>query len=81
MSRGHWGIENRLFHVKDDSFGEDRHVVQRRRSGINLSALRNAALMLLGGSSRLWRPDEPMTARAEYVCAHPLGIFTTEEHS
>lgn len=24
LSRGHWGIENRLFHVKDDSFGEDR---------------------------------------------------------
>ena len=28
LVRGHWGIENSLFHVKDDSFGEDRHVLQ-----------------------------------------------------
>lgn len=36
LSRGHWRIENTLFHVKDDSFGEDRHVLQRRRSGLVL---------------------------------------------
>ena len=34
---GHWGIENRLFHVKDDSFGEDRHVLQSHRSGAVVS--------------------------------------------
>jgi hypothetical protein len=30
--RNHWGIENRLFHVKDDSFGEDRQVMGSHRS-------------------------------------------------
>ena len=33
LMRGHWGIENKLFHVKDDSFGEDRQVFQSHRSG------------------------------------------------
>ncbi len=47
LSRGHWRIENTLFHVKDDSFGEDRHVLRRRHSGEVLCGLRNAAMMLL----------------------------------
>jgi len=37
LSRGHWGIANRLFHVKDDSFGEDRHVLQSHAAGTILS--------------------------------------------
>lgn len=47
LNRGHWGIENRLFHVKDDSFGEDRHVLQRHCAGFTLCALRNTPLALL----------------------------------
>ena len=30
LARGHWSIENSLFHVKDGSFGEDRSVMHRR---------------------------------------------------
>ena len=41
---GHWRIENHLFHVKDDSFREDRQVLGRRHSGAVLSLLINAAL-------------------------------------
>ena len=78
LSRGHWGIENRLFHVKDDSFGEDRQVLQRHASGTNLSALRNAALGLLRGKSRLWHTRDPMTARAEYVGACPRAVLATQ---
>ena len=47
LVKGHWGIENRLFHVKDDSFGEDRHVMQHHGSGAVLSLFRNVALTLL----------------------------------
>jgi len=44
LSRGHWGIENRLFHVKDDSFGEDRHVLQTHAAGTTMSLLRATAI-------------------------------------
>ncbi|MDQ3413043.1 MAG: transposase, partial [Chloroflexota bacterium] len=33
LSRGHWRIEHTYFQVKDDSFGEDRQVLQRHRAG------------------------------------------------
>ena len=47
LTRQHWGIENRVFYVRDMSFGED---ACRARSGSGphiLSCLRNAALNLL----------------------------------
>jgi hypothetical protein len=77
LSRGHWRIENTLFHVKDDSFGEDRHVFHRRGSGANVCALRNAAMMLLRGRCSLWRDADPMTARRQYLAAHPLAALTS----
>ena len=71
LVRGHWGIENSLFHVKDDSFGEDRHVLQRHSSGEILSLLRNAAVSLLRGMCSLWSVKEPLTGRAQRLCAQP----------
>ncbi|HEY2587035.1 MAG TPA: ISAs1 family transposase [Tepidisphaeraceae bacterium] len=47
LVRQHWGIENRVFYVRDMSFGED---ACRSRTGTGphlLSGLRNAALNLL----------------------------------
>jgi len=76
LSRGHWGIENRLFHVKDDSFGEDRHVLMRRQSAATLCGFRNAAMSLLRGTSTLWRAHDWMPARSQYVCARPLAVIT-----
>ena len=75
LLRGHWGIENRLFHVKDDSFGEDRHVLASHRSGTVLSMLRATALNLLRGHCRLWRDADPLTARGQHVNARPLSIL------
>lgn len=72
LVRGHWGIENSLFHVKDDSFGEDRHVLQKHSSGEILSLLRNAAVSLLRGMCSLWSVKEPLTGRAQRLCAQPL---------
>ena len=75
LSRGHWGIENRLFHVTDDSFGEDRHVLQSHAAGATMSLLRTAALNLLRGEAVLWTAKTPLTARAEWVNAHPSAVL------
>jgi predicted transposase YbfD/YdcC len=73
--RGHWGIENRSFHVTDDSFGEDRHVLTSHRGAAVMSLLRQAALNLLRGSCELWSPAEPLTGRAQRICACPLAVL------
>lgn len=75
LMRGHWGIENRLFHVKDDSFGEDRQVLQSHHRGWVMSLLRATALNLLRGRCLLWEDAEPLTGRAQRVCARPLAIL------
>lgn len=76
LMRGHWGIENKLFHVKDDSFGEDRHVLCSHRGGEVMSLLRAAAINLLRGQSQLWKDQEPLTGRAQCICAHPLAALS-----
>ena len=71
LVQGHWGIENRLFHVKDDSFGEDRHVMQHHGSGAVLSLLRNVAITLLRSVCSLWSSKEPLTGRAQRLGVQP----------
>lgn len=75
LSREHWAIENTCFHVKDDSFGEDRHVLQRAQRGLNVSLLRGTAHNLLRCPCPLWTEQAPMTARAEWVSSRPLTIL------
>jgi predicted transposase YbfD/YdcC len=45
--RGHWGIENRLHYVKDETLGEDRCRVRTGSSPEILSLLRNVVVHLL----------------------------------
>jgi hypothetical protein len=47
VARAHWGIENRLYWVRDESFGEDACRVRSAAAPQVLAALRNAALRLL----------------------------------
>jgi hypothetical protein len=47
--RGHWGIENRLHYVKDETLGEDRCRVRTGSSPEVLSLLRGVAVHLLEG--------------------------------
>ena len=49
LVRGHWGIENGLHHVRDETLGEDRCRVRTGSSPQVLAALRNAAVQLLEG--------------------------------
>jgi hypothetical protein len=76
IARRHWGIENRWFHVADDSFWEDRQVLQDHDRGQVLGLLRGAALNLLRGSGTLWSDAAPMTARAEWISGRPLAILS-----
>jgi hypothetical protein len=45
LLRGHWCIENAVFHVRDVTYAEDR--LHGRRIGFSLSALRNEAINLI----------------------------------
>lgn len=47
LTRDHWGIENRVFHVRDVTMGEDACRVRTGSAPMILSALRNTALNLL----------------------------------
>jgi predicted transposase YbfD/YdcC len=66
LIRSHWGIENRLHHVRDMTLGEDGCRVRRGSSPQVLAALRNTAIYLLG------QVDAPSKAAAtRRFAAHP----------
>lgn len=46
-NRGHWEIENRLHHVRDMAYDEDRSQVRRGRRPHAMATLRNVAISLL----------------------------------
>ena len=47
LNRGHWGIENRLHHVRDWTYDEDRSQVRRGNRPQAMASLRNLAISLL----------------------------------
>lgn len=47
LNRGHWGIENRLHHVRDRAFDEDRCRARAGNTPRVLACLRNFAISLL----------------------------------
>ena len=47
LNRDHWGIENSVFYVRDEAFGEDRSRVRRQSAPEVLAGFRNAALNIL----------------------------------
>lgn len=51
LTRQHWGIENRVFHVRDVTLGEDACRVRTTTAPHILSTLRNAVLNLLNGKA------------------------------
>lgn len=46
-NRGHWEIENRLHHVRDWTYDEDRSQVRRKNRPHAMATLRNVAISLL----------------------------------
>lgn len=47
QNRGHWGIENRLHHVRDMAYDEDRCRARKGHTPRTLACLRNFAISLL----------------------------------
>lgn len=45
--RGHWGIENKVFHVRDQTMGEDACRVRKCSAPVIFSTLRNGVLNVL----------------------------------
>ncbi len=46
-NRGHWQIENRLHHVRDMTYDEDRSQVRRAHRPHAMATVRNVAISLL----------------------------------
>ncbi|MFO3795734.1 MAG: hypothetical protein ACK8QZ_00370 [Anaerolineales bacterium] len=68
LLRGHWGIENRIFYVRDVSMDEDR--LSGRKIGYGLSNIRNIALNLLRTLAAPYVPD----ARRRLAARPDLGL-------
>jgi hypothetical protein len=66
LVRGHWGIENKLHYVRDETLGEDRCRARKGSSAQALAALRNAAVYLLGKVN-----PENKAAATRRLAAHP----------
>lgn len=72
LIREHWGVENRLHHVKDRTWLEDRHWVGNKRTGAMVSLLRSLASCLVrkarfpGLNPKAYCPE-----RIEYFTQYP----------
>lgn len=64
LSRSHWGIENRLHHVRDVTCREDQCRTRSRAAPQALAAMRNTALTIIRRSGR--RPVEGFEHFAEH---------------
>ena len=75
LNRGHWTIENGVFYVRDEAFGEDRCQVRKRSGPQILAGFRNAALNLLrlSGCQNISASLRSCTWKIQHV-KHLLGI-------
>ena len=62
LLRGHWGIENGIFRVRDVTYDEDR--LHGRAIGEGLSGIRNAAINLIRSMGYRYIPDGQRTIAA-----------------
>ncbi len=67
LVRGHWGIENKVFHVRDQTLGEDACRVRKQSAPVVFSTLRNSVvnvLKILGVKNR--------AAQLRSFCSDPV---------
>jgi hypothetical protein len=65
--RDHWGIENKVFYVRDQTMGEDACRVRKRSAPVVLATIRNAVLgvmRVMGVANR--------AAQFRTFCADPV---------
>ena len=70
LVRRHWGIENGLHYVRDETLGEDRCRVRKGDSAQVLAAIRNVAVHLL---AQVEGPSKAYSAR--HFIVHPLDAL------
>lgn len=66
LSRDHWQIENRLFHVRDVTFAEDACRVRSGNAPQALAEIRNAALTIIRKSGQQPRPAREAFAEGKW---------------
>lgn len=78
LIRGHWGVENRLHHVKDRTFHEDRHWLKNRAAANAMTFLRSITVSILNGLKIAGRPGRMhCPEKIEYMQGdwkRPLGL-------
>ncbi len=74
--RGHWSIENRLHHVRDVTFDEDRSQVRTKAAPQAMAACRNAVIALL----RLQGAKNIAAAIRTYAAKPKLAATLVKEH-
>ena len=67
LARDHWAIENRLFHVRDVTFGEDACRVRSGSAPRALADIRSAALTLIRRSGQKPRPAREAFAARKWA--------------
>ena len=78
LQRGHWGIENRLHYVLDETLREDRSMIHRGRGPDIMAILRRSAVSALRRAG-----CNQIAARLRHNCRHPedalkvLGLALT----
>jgi predicted transposase YbfD/YdcC len=70
LVRGHWGIENKLHWVRDETLGEDRCRARKGAAAQALAAIRNAAVYLLGQVN-----PKNKAAATRHLAAHPRNAL------
>jgi Transposase DDE domain len=70
LSRGHWGVENKLHFIKDRWWDEDRPWSKRSGLAERLAMLRDSALTVLRLITGLPK-DLPIRARADHLGRKP----------
>jgi hypothetical protein len=66
LARGHWGIENKLHWVRDETPGEDRCRARKGAAAQALAAVRNVAVYLPGEVN-----PKNKAAATRRLAAHP----------
>lgn len=72
LIRGHWGIENRLHHILDRTYEEDRQRPRVKGAALILAWLRRLSLGLLYRRSRCRRGACFIPEKRHILCAHPF---------
>ena len=74
LVRGHWGVENSLHWVLDDTFQEDRCRLRTGRAARNMAALRRIALNFLTLMQQFFWPKVSIRRLRKIAACNPARL-------